>query len=72
MIQCPSYFLNLPVYKQHTKKPVSSDPNESDVDQAPVQHHTELLVIIINSWKPSTVMTNSSTLNTSAILCTTP
>ena len=72
MIQWPSLFLNVSVCKHHTKKPVTYHPNESEADQAPLQHHIELLVIIINGWKPATIVTRCSTLDDSVILYPTP
>ena len=59
------------MYKKHPKKPVSYCPNESEADQAPLQHHVILIklpVKIINGWKLSIFITKCSTLDASANL----
>ena len=48
MIQWPTKFLNVSLENITTR---NQSANESEVDQAPLQHHMELLVIIIKGRK---------------------
>ena len=64
MAQLISHCLCVQISHQETSQLIS---NESEADQAPLQH-MELFLIIINGWKPSTIITRCSTIDASAIL----